>query len=241
MDLSSNFRKLLEFCLPTACILCQKRQELELCPDCLEELRLFKVSRCIICATPSHKWVCKSCQINQPTYDATDSVACFFSRLQPAIQSLRLRGQLTMASGIISAWLSLNAERSPPVDLILPVPLAPDRLKLKGFNPAWELAKKMGQHKKIPSTADLLLRHPSSQIIPEAKKFRTEALRELFYLNDQYLEGQSDYFYGKRIAVVDDFMNTGATFEAISALLKENGASWVSNWVILRVPKTELF
>jgi predicted amidophosphoribosyltransferase len=41
---------------------------------------------------------------------------------------------------------------------------------------------------------------------------------------------------GKKIAVLDDVMTTGATLNEISRILKSQGASEVCAWVVARTP-----
>ena len=96
------------------------------------------------------------------------------------------------------------------------------------------------RYKKIPANANLLKILNTPNKSPNGKSMRTRFLKEAFYLNDSELI-KIGGLSGKRIGVVDDFMNTGATLSAIAALLKENGASWVSNWIILRTPSPELY
>ena len=145
-----------------------------------------------------------------------------------------------MTAGILKAWEMLSAHQYAPVDLIIPVPLSNISLAKRGFNQAWELSKQMSAMKKTPTTPFLLRKHHCKIEVPQTKTLRTQFLKRSFYLDKNELI-KINGLRGKRIGVVDDFMNSGATLNAIAELLKENGATWVSNWVILRTPSPELY
>ena len=230
--------------LPTCCILCNKRQLQTLCEDCIQELNIHPSRRCIICATPHLTWVCKSCFIKRPFFDETICVADISSRLFIPIQSLRNKHQLRMVKGIVKAWDLVSSCHCTPVDLILPIPLTMQKLHQRGFNQAWEIAKHMGYIKKIPAIPNLIERVEFTQTMPESKSFKERYIKHSLKINRHQLHKIQERYgglRGKRIALVDDFMNSGATFNALAELLKENGVFWVSNWVILRFPKPELF
>lgn len=235
MNLSSFFK----FLIPTCCILCNKRQEESICFDCIKELTQIKTPRCTICANPSHQWVCKNCKRNKPIFDATYCVGDIQSRLQIPLQRLR-KNNLHMQNGIIQVWKLLGARNCAPVDLLIPAPICTTKLKARGFNQAWELTKSIAVYKKINANRNLLRKLTSTEKTPDAKIMRTDFLKKSFYIDQQELD-KIGGLINKRIGVVDDFMNTGATLSAIASLLKENGASWVSNWIILRTPSPELF
>lgn len=235
-----KFSQFFQFLIPTCCILCNKRQQTTVCQRCLVELSQIKTPRCTICASPSHQWVCKNCKRQKPTFDATYCTGDIQSRLQIPLHRLRNNSSLQMSKGIIEAWKILGAKNYAPVDLLIPTPLSQDKLIRRGFNQAWELTKEFARYKKIPANANLLKILNTPNKSPNGKSMRTRFLKGVFYLNDAELE-KIGGLNGKRIGVVDDFMNTGATLSAIAALLKENGASWVSNWIILRTPSPELY
>ncbi len=55
----------------------------------------------------------------------------------------------------------------------------------------------------------------------------------MFYIEEKYrptIENQT-------IIVFDDVMTSGATLNEIAGVLKDNGASRVINWVLLRTPR----
>ena len=243
--MSSVFPQLLFHCIvPTCCILCNTRQSQALCQYCIQEIQIHQCRRCIICGTPHLRWVCKSCWVKRPFFDETICVTDPSSRLFLAIESLRNKQRISIVNGIIRAWEAISSDKCLPVDFILPVPLTKQKLHQRGFNQAGELAKQIGRIRKIPAIPNLIERLDLKAPIPQVRHLKERYIKDSLRIVPNQLEQiQRRYggLTGKRIAVIDDFMNSGATFNAIAALLKENGVFWVSNWVILRFPKTELF
>lgn len=235
------FKRIGEFLLPTSCILCTTRQAKSVCTECLYELSILQNKRCIICASPIHGWVCKSCQKNQPSFDSTTCIAGDESRLQLAVNSFRHHGDLNKVAGIMYAWESLAYKKCMPVDLIIPGPWTSSQISSLGFHPSWELAKRMGKIFNTPCIANLVLRQPSDELeeVPHTKILRTQYLSQRCFLNPKIKPNMRHYLKGCRIAVVSDFMNTGATMEVVSRILKENGVQWISNWVILKTRQVE--
>ena len=118
----------------------------------------------------------------------------------------------------------------PTGDLIVPVPLSPQRLRSRGFNQAMEIARPLSRALKIPFAHDLLFRCrdtvPQSQL-PWRARHRNVA---------HAFECRAD-LAGKHIIVVDDVMTTGATLDAVARTLKDHGAHRVTNWVAARAVK----
>lgn len=109
----------------------------------------------------------------------------------------------------------------------MPMPLHPGRLRERGFNQSLEIAKKISRWLDIPLSADACQRTRDTPSQAGLKwKERRRNVRGAFAC-DQDLSG-------KRIAVLDDVMTTGATLNEISRILKERGASEVSAWVVAR-------
>jgi ComF family protein len=126
------------------------------------------------------------------------------------------------------------AEAEPRPDLVLPVPLASGRLRERGYNQAWELARRIAPQLGARSEAALLLRlrETSHQLsLPTAA--RTGNVRGAFAL-EPHRRGE---IAGRAIAVVDDVMTTGSTAAEIASVLKQAGAGHVSVWVFARTPR----
>jgi len=116
-------------------------------------------------------------------------------------------------------------------DYLLPVPLSSEKLCSRGFNQSWELARRIDCGKHIYKNPHILRRHHHVQ--HQAKENRANrqiAIQDMFYINPQFqwqLEAAT-------VIVFDDVMTSGATLNEIARVLKDNGASHVINWVLLR-------
>ena len=132
----------------------------------------------------------------------------------------------------------LLTEKSPfeAVDLIIPMPMHPTRLKERGFNQALEIAKVLSKNSKQKlDYAKLDYTSVTRQTLtpPQASlplKERVKNIKGAFKVNTEII----DKLAGKRIAIVDDVMTTGASLNELAKTLKKAGASHVECWVIAR-------
>lgn len=134
------------------------------------------------------------------------------------------------------ALLMLQAQQrmaAPAVDLLLPVPAAPARLRERGYNPAWELARRLAQMLAIPADTRMLQRlHDTPH---QVGLNRTQRLLNTVHAFTVPAE-QAALLSGRRVAIVDDVLTTGATAEAATRTLLQAGAADVQIWVAARTP-----
>jgi ComF family protein len=119
------------------------------------------------------------------------------------------------------------------VDLVLPVPLAAARLRERGFNQAWELARRVARRHALAADARCIerVRHTPHQLaLPRAE--RAANVRAAFVLTPR---GRAKVA-GRRVALVDDVMTTGATVGELARVLLLGGAAEVHCWVVARTP-----
>ncbi len=144
------------------------------------------------------------------------------------VRSFKYRGSLACARPLAAALAdALDAEPYP--DLVLPMPLAPGRLRERGFNQSMEIARLVGAQFGLRITANACRR--SRESVPQASlpwKERAANVRKAFVC-ELDLEG-------KTIAVVDDVLTTGATLNELAATLKRRGAREVVGWIVARTP-----
>jgi ComF family protein len=140
------------------------------------------------------------------------------------LQSFKYRGRLALARFFAA---SLAARIAAPVDLVLPMPLHRQRLAERGFNQAAEIARELSGLLGIPAYMRCAQRTRNTRSQTDlAFSEREGNVRGAFACNLDVA--------GKRVAVIDDIMTTGATLNALALALKRAGAIRVENWVVAR-------
>ena len=115
----------------------------------------------------------------------------------------------------------------------LPVPLSARRLSERGYNQSWELAQRIARQLRLPAQADLLQRPQDTR--HQADLDRAERRRNLhgaFMVDPR----RRALLQGRRVALVDDVMTTGATAREAAATLLRSGAAAVEVWALARTP-----
>src|SRR5688572_20876320 len=96
--------------------------------------------RCPQCALPTHDGkLCGACLSQPPRFDAVRAAFAYAWPLAPVIHHYKYDGNLALAQLLARALVTQVSHTS--VDLIIPMPLAPPRLRSRGFNQALEIAR----------------------------------------------------------------------------------------------------
>ncbi|RZT95194.1 ComF family protein [Rivibacter subsaxonicus] len=128
---------------------------------------------------------------------------------------------------------AVRAQPAPAVDLVLPVPLATTRLRERGYNQAWELARGIARELALsarPGLLERLIDTPHQITLPRDR--RAANMRGAFGVAAA-VRGE---LQGRHVALVDDVLTTGATLAEASRVLLAAGASEVQVWVLARTP-----
>ena len=154
------------------------------------------------------------------------------------IGAFKFRGRPELA-GLLAERLTaavqqaLQAAALPRPDVVLPVPLSPHRLAERGYDQAWELARRVARALQLPAEARLLQRPvETAQQSGLDRAARQRNLRTAFMADP----ARRTLLQGRRVALVDDVMTTGATVREASAVLLRAGAVAVDLWVLARTP-----
>ena len=215
--------------LPSSCVLCgADTTDGRICVGCDADLPGLSPTRCTVCALPLvSAGVCGACLHRPPSYDSVSAAYAYAFPVDALIHAYKYGGDLSLAP-LLGGALVRNAR--PAVDAIIPMPLAPARLRERGFNQAQELARNAGRILRLPVAASAcrkVTETPPQAALPWKERARN--VRGAFVC-DVDLTGQ-------RVAIVDDVMTTGATLNELARNLKRAGALHVSGWVVARTLK----
>ena len=111
-------------------------------------------------------------------------------------------------------------------DCVVPVPLHPRRERMRGFNQARELARRLGPPLLEPLVR---IRHTVPQVELAADQ-RHDNLRGAFRIRKR-----ATSLKGMRVMLVDDVSTTGATLEACAEELKKAGVREIRALTAARV------
>lgn len=151
------------------------------------------------------------------------------------ITRLKFDGEVELArplATLLVRAVQRDARRPPPA-LIVPVPLTSKRLAERGYNQAWELARRVAESVGRRARADVLQRWvdaPAQAALD--RQARLANLRAAFAVDPD----ARSVLRGCTVALVDDVMTTGATATQCSAALLAAGAAAVDVWVFARTP-----
>ena len=130
---------------------------------------------------------------------------------------------------------ALDAAEATSPDWLLPVPLAPQRLRERGYNQSWELARALARRRGTASAPAMLVRVRDTahqlQLAPEA---RSANVREAFAVDPQSVAA----LRGRHVVLLDDVMTTGATLHELARTVARAGAARVDAWVLARTPES---
>lgn len=221
--------------LPSQCAVCHGWGTQRVCHACIDRYDT-PLPRCARCAlrVPSGVEVCGRCLREPPAFERALAVADYAYPWDALVTQFKFHAALDLAPVLAQALLrSVRRAGIPRPSCLLPMPLGARRLRERGYNQAWELARRLGPALGCDADTGLLLRtqdRPHQLALPHAA--RAENVRGVFTLAPR----RADEVRGREITLVDDVMTTGATAAEAARTLLDAGAAGVQVWVIARTP-----
>ncbi len=233
--------------LPSACIICESFQDDLVCLACLKKLSneaLWNYEccrQCGICLTADELQAgrCDECRAEPPYFDESYCLASYDSCLQKALHDLKYTKRISVAHGLARVWNDILSSRLNylEIDFALPVPLSQTKLCERGFNQSWEILRRIQIPSTIQKLAFALQRHHALQDLARiGSSSRTQMIKGMFYVNPRYQR----LIERRNVVIFDDVMTSKATLNEIAYVLKDNGASRITNWVLLRTPRYKI-
>jgi ComF family protein len=222
--------------LPSLCAVCRGWGGQAVCETCVDRYATPE-PRCTRCAlqVPEGVAVCGECLLVPPAFDVAVTGVHYGHPWSGLITRFKFHGSLELAHVLADPLHdALRRSARPRPELLLPVPLSRERLRERGYNQAWEIARRLGRRLNVPTDAHTLLRlqdRPHQLDLPPEE--RAANVRGVFAVEPL----RRHELAGRRIAVVDDVMTTGATLGEIARVLKQAGAATVEAWALARTPR----
>jgi ComF family protein len=137
---------------------------------------------------------------------------------QHILHSLKYRGNKEIGA-FLGEYYGRKLAESPlyqDIDLIIPIPLHPKKLKKRGYNQSEWIAMGLSKGLGLPYSNDFLVRATSTQ--PQTPKHRFSRWQNV---KDVFQAADVEELAGKHVLVCDDVLTTGATTEAAIRKLLE--------------------
>ena len=238
--LRSPMLRFLAYRFSPVCVVCELQPGVpstSICTQCESDFFAAEVARCERCALRLSEGrsgaprTCGRCLGDTPHFDATTTLADYVSPVDGMVMALKFTARLDLARffGRLLASRFKAMPLSMEESVVIPVPLAFERVRQRGFNQAHQIARAFATSAGRTLVVDRLLRvrHTPPQQ-PLALKERRRNVRGAFAADGS--------FAGKHVFVIDDVMTTGSTLDEVARVLKEAGAARIHNLIVARTP-----
>ena len=223
-----------------ACLLCLSTDNVNgaLCESCITALPWIQ-NACIGCGLVLAKsrtgTLCGPCLIKPFPFDLVKVAFEYKWPCDRFVSQLKFKKKLeiaTLLGHLMATYFKTHLVERP--SCLIPVPLHPQRLKERGFNQAYVLAKIIGRVLNIPVVWDF---------VKKTKQTRAQSSLSLDkrVLNLQRAFEISSNFpthFKSSVAIIDDVMTTGQTLSSLTLALKAAGVERVEVWCACRTLKS---
>jgi len=223
---------------PGRCELCRGWSAHALCRPCVAR-HVLRQPRCVRCALPlgsaASASVCGRCLRDPPPYERTVCALDYGFPWDRLIAEFKFGRRTELAAALaplLDDAIAHDAAALRSDLVVVPVPLAPARLAERGFNQAWELARRLARWHRLRSRPAALRRVLAAA--PQAALTRAERERNL---RNAFAPAPDAALDGAHVALVDDVLTTGTTAREAAAALLRAGAASVRLWVLARTPE----
>ena len=196
-----------------------------LCQACKSDLPI-NLYACPVCALPGAFGLpCASCIRSMRPYSRILACYKYEYPVNRMIQALKYHSHLDKARFLGQQMAVRFSGITEKPGCLIPVPLHHDRLAVRGFNQAHEIANSISTVINIPVLYEYIRRTVATRAQTELNaKQRRQNVRGVFKLVRSFAPGTH------HVAIIDDVVTTGATVTELAQLLRGNGIKRVDIW-----------
>lgn len=236
LSLADRFDWVVDWLYPPRCRACggriHGRDAAYFCASCCKNIQLVSHPLCKVCGRPfpdasGEDHICGVCLARPPHFASARAWACYPREeleeqpLRQVVQKFKYGRKVSLGKPL-GQLMALGCQEflgECQVDLIIPVPLHPKRLRWRGFNQSVLLARQIRHAYNIPMDPFVLQRikeTPAQTQLTEEERRRN--VRAAFaFRPEKSIEDRN-------ILLVDDVYTSGATVNECSRTLKKHGA-----------------
>ena len=224
--MTSAFRSIEQLLLPAECLLChallaERDADRIVCPVCRHRWRPVRPPWCERCGQPEpHFGPCRLCAEWPAALTAVRSAVWLADGAREAVHAMKYGGLPRIADDLAAA-MAKTAGMAPTdeASVLVPIPLAPKRLRQRGYNQAEALARALSRRWRIP-VVDVLVRSretaTQTALTPETR---------LANVAGAFSPGRRPgVSRDSTLILVDDVFTTGATLAEAARALEQAGA-----------------
>jgi len=194
------------------------------CSSCRQQYKKSQKQHCCSrCGRIGYRELCPACQ-GEGYFELARATGPYGGLWQKVLYEFKYQGRRSLGWQM-AHWLAETVLAEPAFSgsqLLVPVPLGPQKLLERKFNQSAILAEHLGWFLHLP-VAEVLVRSRDTRTQSKlGRRARLSNLRDAFAFNN------NQAINGKKVILVDDVLTTGATAEECSRVLLAAGARQVN-------------
>lgn len=222
---------LIDLIFPQQCLLCGDHGQhgRAICGGCEDDLPRPEAN-CSRCALPlPAPGLCGRCLRHPPPYWRASVPLQYGPPLDALLLQLKFGGRLAVAP-LLGKLLADAIAAEAGDELVVPIPLHRHRLAQRGFNQATEIGRVLARQLGLQLAPSALRR------VRETRPQSTVGARDRRRLMKGVFVAPTTMMAGRRVALLDDVVTTGATVESATLAALSAGAAAVKVWAVARTP-----
>lgn len=211
---------------PKCCPVCfeiLEDQHSLVCQKCYRKIKRVKQPYCYQCGKPlslDEQEFCRDCNRKDKLFDRGFSIVEYNAITAPSILAVKYKNRREFLKfyGELAKKQYCLLFRRLHIECMIPVPIGRKKLRKRGFNQAALFGFEVAKWMQVPVKTEILRRSRETAPLKEL-----DPLQRKQELSKAFVWQGKGYQQEKTVLLVDDIYTSGATVNACTKVLKENG------------------